>query len=277
MLNRLIRYYVDIPLPWKVGLAALLLITGGSAAIGFIGQFATYLYAFRYGARIPMEGVPFLPLTISIISGIYLTLSACFILLAYLPTQFIFRRSRKRVRFPRVEKVINWTYLLALPFLVYWSEIELAKFLSIELTPFDRNALLVFSAIGLPIAYWVQRYVGGDLKRMNRLLLVGYIFLLFSALSFLFSPIFDSFLRVTRFGGGIEVTLKRSNGDILKANLFLLTAKAAIMISGNTFKEIPSGSITEIDYSAFPEWALPNSDPGRQLQYMRGPTSFWVP
>lgn len=59
-------------MPIKIVLGTLITILGGSGLLGLLGEFATYSYAISYGFRPPVEGVPYLRATITLISVVVL-------------------------------------------------------------------------------------------------------------------------------------------------------------------------------------------------------------
>ena len=56
-------------------------IIGGSTFIGFLNTYAIYLYAYRFGARIPVEGVPYINLAAFLVSlAFFLTAVVCVVI-----------------------------------------------------------------------------------------------------------------------------------------------------------------------------------------------------
>lgn len=105
---------------------------------------------------------------------------------------------------------------------------------------------------------------------MNRILSIISVFATLVLTSLLFQGgFYDGFLRMTRFGGGLEVTLHRHDKEPLKERLFLLTAAKAIMLTGsNRFLEVPVKDIEMIEYEQRPDWKLPPSLGVEQSRYL---------
>lgn len=72
MIARLLQWYADTPFFVRTLVTFILLAVTGSAFVAFLSTYATYWFAFRYGARIPVEGVPYLALSVAILGFFYL-------------------------------------------------------------------------------------------------------------------------------------------------------------------------------------------------------------
>lgn len=86
ILQRVDRAYREAleALPWlRVILPLLLGAVGGSTFVGFINRYALYNYAVAYGARLPVERVPYLDLAVSLLSFLFLAVTLLSAVLIY--------------------------------------------------------------------------------------------------------------------------------------------------------------------------------------------------
>ncbi len=66
----------------------LLTVLGGSGLLGILSEFATYSYAIYYGFRPPVEGIPYLRVTITLVSFVLVIISMVTIIVIYLIAKF---------------------------------------------------------------------------------------------------------------------------------------------------------------------------------------------
>lgn len=67
MIN-LIKKFLEFSLPVKIIFGSIFGIIAGPGLLGFISEYATYVYALRINIRPPLEGIPYLSATVAIAS-----------------------------------------------------------------------------------------------------------------------------------------------------------------------------------------------------------------
>jgi len=83
MFKLIIGWISNLSLWFKLLLGSLLGALGGSTFVGFINIYAVYNYAYHFGARIPVEGVPYLNFAVSVVSFAFLFVSLICATLVY--------------------------------------------------------------------------------------------------------------------------------------------------------------------------------------------------
>jgi hypothetical protein len=205
-----------------------------------------------------MEGVPFLSLSVAIISFLYLLVSGVFILIIYFPLQYL--ASRRRGRIARIQRLLAAFGVMGFVIVAYY-------FLESVFGRMEPMQTIAFMCGMLTGSITVAYLIRFPMYR-NRIISIFYLGWVAMLVGFLFSPMYDAFLRWTRFGGGIEVTITRPTSEPLRGNLFLMTAQKVMLLMNNKFVEIPVDQATEIEYAAFPKWYLPDPQLREQLKYL---------
>lgn len=289
MWSRLLNFYLDLPFPVKLIASLLLTAFVGSSLMAFLSTYANYLFAFRHGARIPVEGVPFLSLSVAIASSAILFGATACIAVVWCTMWSIAPKQLRRA--PHLLGPATWRrklFILVMFVVCNAASLELIFFGVNQLD----NAQSIRQRFGLPpdLNYMANRELYFVLFAvMMNFLWIGLVLVMFPAhvnrnFSLVYGAItvimiggmflpgtYDSFLRLARFGGGIEVTLAKKDGQSLNSTLFLMTEKRAILYDAraNTFMEIPADDIASITYELHPNWKLPNTSVWDQLKYVK--------
>lgn len=279
-----IRRTVVWSFPIKLALSGLIGALGGSSLLGIFSEYANYFYAMSYGIRPPIEGIPYLKASVTLISLALLTSGA--ILFAFTILLFkwfaistnslsrgirisltkgkgsFFRRlstSIKRNDVTRVFKEKPWWFRCLGSFvtgaiiygvfeafqLFFPPRPSIADTINIITAAYTVFACIAFITITQP----------SSIKWVATLTTLAY----FSAwLIFLFTPNYYShFLRLVGYGGGLPVSIElreKSTSDLsMDKNLHLIirTTEAFILLndSTNQFIEIPKDQIRSIRHS----------------------------
>lgn len=263
-------------LPIKFLLGALLGALGGSSLLGVISEYATYYYAISYGVRPPMEGIPYLKASVTLIS-ILLLISGAII---YCVTMMVFRsfarlgdlsnffnkkinplrrrrpveRSSADLRVVFEEKssgivlvvtvMAGFICFLLVRFLVSIAEPILVSYEYFEIVCIGYG---IFAALA-----FLTFIRPGSIVWVSLLATISYFALWFV---FLFTPLYySSLLRFVGYGGGLPVVVDlKSAGPALSpldTTLYLVirTTDAVIVLneSTNQFIEIPNGEVRMI-------------------------------
>lgn len=272
MWTRLTDFYLGAPFWIKLAISSLISAFVGATIMAFLSTYANYFYALRHGARVPVEGVPFLSFSVAVASAIIYSaplLVVSFVYFIGFAIINVIRPGNHPVTL--LQRTIVKTIGLFLFFAVLFLAFVIASAPEArQYTPVIIMLLffLVFGSF-FAFGYWLakNRHV---LREANFILFL--IITLVLAGNMLFVPgRYDSFLRLTRFGGGLESTIHRDKGEPITAYLFLYTEKRVILYKPdtNSFLEIPADDVQSIEYSQFPKWKLPDIKLGEQLQYVR--------
>jgi MFS family permease len=275
---------------------------GGSSIMAVLTTYANYWFAFKHGARIPVEGVPFLSLAVAVVSFALLIIPVIFagitsgllyLLLGVLAKPKTDRELSGDTSQPNVGgMLIPYIFLVPLLLFVLLTGVVIGDRLSAEATrlapevvqpepstgplAININILLlsafIIAALGIIVIFLRRRplllplviialYVGGAFG--------------FGCYILYFSRSYDTFLRWSRFGGGLETKIYRNSGDKDKnptvAFLILYTEKRVILYNADTtsYLEIPADDVQSIEYSQYPKWKLPEVKLGEQLRYVK--------
>lgn len=273
-----VRYALDLSVGVKLLIGSAVGALGGSTFIGFISEYATYNFAFSHGVRLPVEGVPYLRVAATLLSLAVLAVALlCFGLTYWFLRQLLATTARYARMLPWVEEddlplealPLRRFLVVGLPavFIVTFSLLAplLGEYFEGRLRRIPLWSLpLVCFALSLVVAVFVWKPKG------VKWFVIGLSLLLVVGISIsLFNPrLYGQFLRRTRFGGGIEVTIYRNCEDLPGCRnqetgyLFLRTKEAAIVYRGSRYLEIPVNQIRSYEYKPIPRWNLPQLLPG---------------
>ena len=99
-IKNIIDRYAALSVLFKLLISSSIGILAGASFIGFISEYATYYYAISYGVRLPVEGVPYLSITITLISILILVSSI---------TTFAILSLYFKLSDESIEKVLNYS------------------------------------------------------------------------------------------------------------------------------------------------------------------------
>ncbi len=263
-------------LPIKLMTGGILAAIGGSSFIGFLSEYATYLYAISYGIRPPLEGVPYLKAGVTITSMLLLFGAAilfCSIIglfkffllccrlvswtISHLPPswrKWIVGTTDINDFFQSRSFWLKWGAALLVGFSIYlflkflnafnlfgrWNH-EDFEYISIMYSVF---ALFAFVTLIQPSALkWVA--VTGAV-----LYFLAWIVFLFNATYYAY------FLRYIGYGGGLPISIELKDGrlpsiEAEKLYLIIRTTNAVIALdrASNKFIEVPNDQIRAIEHN----------------------------
>jgi hypothetical protein len=278
---RIIEWFLNLTLPWRILLSAMMVFLGGPALIGFLSEYATYWYAINRGVRPPVEGIPYLSATVTFASlSIVLAVSIAFYL------------SRIIVRYFIGNVVVSFDGYIKLPSMVLKM---LKRLISFESKSLDRTInqvdgitdkirsvspksiiilSIVISLIVFGLTYW-RFSVIEDAKAlegaiaisvysialilslwrqvvMQFIAFVSVVFFYVFSVSLLFNQdYYSEFLKVTGFGGGQVVFINlKDKSDPLEMELILRSKDWFIGFSASGENlEIPKEAVESVKYN----------------------------
>lgn len=285
-LKAIATQFVDLSLGIKLLIGSIIGALGGSTFIGFISEYATYYFAYYHGARLPVEGVPYLKLAVTLVSlAIFGGTLLCFGVMYWILRQLLamtvhYARSLPWVReedLPLEALPLRRYILVGLPaVLVATLPIFLSFTIqSFEVTPAESVwwvpagmsprwfVLVGYLATALVLVVLARKPKGVKwfMTSLSLVLVVGIS-------ASLFTPtVYGEFLRGIRFGGGIEVVVSRNCDGLPDCRnletgyLLLRTREAAILYRERSamYVEIPTNQIRSYEYMPSPKWKLPRA------------------
>lgn len=278
----MINKYLELSLPLKLIVGAILGIIAGPGLIGFLSEYATYAYALRIGIRPPLEGIPYLSATVTA-GSLFLAVSAALVFI--LARMIVARIAGSIISLFRdvstsANKLATFFHVL---FKIKLQKTEhdeiIGKIKSIR----TKNALLLSVGISLvtAIAIYFLESNFPQSKNSNPLHFAVFMFcfsfiafltlwreatiwwvaigasVLFYVLSFYFILSIDhysNFLRVVGYGGGVKVSIdyKIQDKHVNPKEYYLLirTSESLIALEEDkiTVTEIPINTISNINY-----------------------------
>lgn len=241
MLKNIWNYYQTLP---EVIRNIVKRMFGSFLILSIICSVATYWYALKYGARIPLDGVPFLAV-ISIVASVILTFVS-FITLLLSPDADINPLFRIEPALSEIEKeqismdreiekmfdrrrnlVIFTTGITILSALFY-----LIILFGGDITKWNSSFIIIVFSTAIFLTLFRMAYVGKLTKKGMKIInnviywgAIGGIFILLSG------TYFSHILQTTRYGGGISVVVQSTDKGVYIGNLFLVTRSNVVVWS----------------------------------------------
>jgi hypothetical protein len=257
---------------------------GGSLILAFAANYATAYFAIRHGFRVPLEGVPYLAFAVGIAGFVAFILAMPLFLMVVLLAQYtrhaILRGGLSGSQ-GRIFGIIAATLLggLFLVNLAWFLDADFARGLLRSCLPptvpddgigLVAGGLMAAAFVSLMAMWTVGRglgWIGAQLQAWLLVLVVMFVGLFWY-------DCYGSFLRLIRYGGGIEVTVRRSAPSIpaeRSGRLLWMTESQIVLFDPETniVEEIPRTHILAIVYGPTPPWYLPDRVFDRQLTYIR--------
>lgn len=228
----------------------------GTTYIAVVSEFASYYYAWTNGLRIPVEGIPYLKLTISTISFIAILAGSAMFAVAYLFSSMLlwalglsFQREKyKNLRSP-LFGIFNKLSELPIGYVIFTGFIIFAllsggtylKEGDIDIFMLMRGALVSFF---IPFIIWDKRTlvvfacivsVGAAVAVPNELFK---------------KDVYEDILRNLKYGGGLPVVIDTMYDPQSMNYKLLLRTSEALMVETSEGKklEIPVGKMNNISY-----------------------------
>jgi hypothetical protein len=257
---------------------------GGSLILAFAANYATAYFAIRHGFRVPLEGVPYLSFAVGIAGFVTFLLAMplflVFVGLAQYTRHAILRGglggSQGKIFGAIAATVLGGLFLINL---AWFLEADFARGILRRCLPptvpddgigLVAGGLMAAAFFSLMAMWTVGRglgWIGAQLQAWLLVLVVMFVGLFWY-------DCYGSFLRLIRYGGGIEVTVRRGGlaAPAERTGRLLWMTESQIVLfdpSINVVEEIPRTQIMAIVYAPTPPWYLPDRVFARQLTYIR--------
>jgi hypothetical protein len=261
---------------------------GGSVILAFAANYATAYFAIRHGFRVPLEGVPYLSFAVGIAGFATFLLAMPFFLLFVFLAQYTRHAILVRGLTKRQTRIFGYIVAAMLGLLF---ALNMAWFLNAEFArgllryflpptfPEERVSLvaggLMAAAFFSLMAMWT---VGKGFGWIGAQLQAWLIVLIVMFCGLFWYDCYGSFLRLIRYGGGIEVTIQgpgpsAAGGEktIYRRKLLWMTESHVVLFDSamNVIEEIPRSQVSSIVYIPTPDWGLPERVLERQPAYIR--------
>ncbi len=244
--------------PWlKLAIASLVGVLGGSSFITFLNKYAIYNYSVSYGARLPAESVPYIDVSISILSFAFLTISLVSALLIYGLLTIIAEKLHQR--FKNLPEMVVKIFSGIITSFIASGASALFSYLSKggEFPSFDLiNSGIIIISLGILLtSLIVWKRLIRPFSLLASLALISLVaYKLFDANNY------ASFLREIQYGGGVPVTLvSNKENEITNGYLFLTTKTTSVVWSpkNEEYIELPISSLKQIHFHEGQEYQLP--------------------
>lgn len=284
MLANILVGFRGLPTSAQWLLLSLLKALVGSLILAFAANYATAFFAIRHGFRVPLEGVPYLAFAVGIVGFVTFLLG----MLLFLPFFLLAQHTRHAIFVGRLAGSQALIFKLVVgTVLCFMLAVNAGWFFGAE---FARSALRYSLPTALPderigyvatgmlaatffcfTAMWAAHsglgWIGAQIQ--------AWVIVLVLMLAMLFwYDCYGSFLRLIRYGGGIEVTVRKSGAAQpaeYTSKLLWMTESHIVLFdaAANIVEEIPRSQIAAIVYTPTPAWHLPERVLHRQLPYIR--------
>lgn len=263
----------------------LVSVLAGSGAMGIFSEFAAYSYAAYYGFRPPVEGIPYLRATTSLLTFIsVLIYFVAFLLIYYLVRSLdkFYQFVSDTIRFKPLNVAWGWTVygfgynsredvkkaVITAVFNAFATLAFMLAFIAIILGVSFVLALpwwLIFTALIFTFIYnlilLVPKYAMLTANTIALVLVVSLLASMFNA------PYYGKYLKFVGFGGGKVVSVFYDSGKNKKP---IVEVEGGLMIRGSEFlilyrknekdfTEIPLNRISKISYNDAEEFILPEN------------------
>ncbi|WP_394749457.1 hypothetical protein [Spongiimicrobium salis] len=234
----------------------------GSTVVGFLNTYALYWHAYRNNFRIPVEGVEYLTLAISIFSFMIMIVGIAVTILVYWgisKVHHVFNPIFKFLSFDQ-QKYSKLKYIFPITIIYLTTIIYAVKDLYIDFKDYSS-----FNEAPFKIRYYygaIILYIGTFLvilsiwlSQLNNKLITMISTLFFISLvciGIFFEPIYNHFLSSIKYGGKIPIAIEYRAGDnrekIIKGILLLKTEESIIYEKNQKVEEIPANRVSRIRY-----------------------------
>lgn len=288
MLESALRGFKGLPLSVQWLLLSVGKAFGGSVILAFAANYATAYFAIRHGVRVPLEGVPYLSFAVGIAGfATFLLTMPLFLLFVFLAQ---YTRHAILVRGLTKRQARAFGYIVAVTLSLLFA-LNTAWFLDSEIArgslryflpatfPEERVSLVAGGVMGAAffslMAMWTVGkgfgWIGAQVQAWLLVLIVMFCGLFWY-------DCYGSFLRLIRYGGGIEVAVQRpGSGSVTtvettyRRKLLWVTESHVVLFDStlNVVEEIPRSLISSIAYIPVPDWGLPERVLVHQPTYIR--------
>ncbi|MBM4864716.1 hypothetical protein HYO48_22120 [Vibrio parahaemolyticus] len=226
--------------PWiKLSLLSFMGMLGGTTVVAFINKYAIYNYMLAYGARLPLEGVDFLDVAVSVMSLITVLISLCSVLLIYFLLSYIasvlhkfFSNFSSKAELLKVLSNVLVSLLAATLSIVtpYINDIllklDIFESTNITISKSVPTSSFITSVIVFFIIIFLLVY-----KPAIKYFAIAFTFCGFSLISVsLFNADkYSNFLNEIKYGGGIPVVAKLSDDSKVSGSLIINTKSSLVL------------------------------------------------
>ena len=262
----------------KVILPSLIGMFAGAGFIGFISEYATYYFSYSYGARLPVESVPYLSVTITLVSLfilsstaiVYLLLIFYFKLISFViesAIRLLEKKSDFKISPSSIRLAIFFGFFTTLiegffeviSTMVRWFKNPLQEVLTppkASINNISEHRLIILLIISVVM---LSYYLHTKINKNNFFLVIIFTLVSGISLSLFNTDVYGNFLRKTKLGGGVKISLYINNNKIIKGSLFMITTNNFIIYqkAEGYYIEIPRKNVYKYMYKQNSDWYLP--------------------
>lgn len=260
----IIKWFWALPV-WKRAIfSSFIGAIGGSSIVGFFNRYALYWHALQQGFRVPVEGVEYLDLAISLLSFAFIFTSVVGSVLIYYIMDKVgdivanILVNSKNVKGRTLAKRITVLIQGLAPLLAIIVKMTQDEYLTILFNP-NGSTLSTWKAMALSMVSFISLLgIGYVLQnkesRKKTLTLVVVVIALLSITFSLFNQtVYSYFLYQIGFGGNRKVSIEYRTADNTKAiqhgYLLIKTAASVTVRQDGDLHEIPNERISKLSYT----------------------------
>jgi hypothetical protein len=260
------KWFWALPVWKRAILSSVIGAIGGSSVIGFFNKYALYYHALRQNFRVPVEGVEYLDLAVTLLSFALLTVSILGTIMIYSTVNFtsnlvvkVFAKTASSTRALNLKSIFSIVQVLAIGITIstLLGGITFKQYLD-DLDPgFDLSNLMlfIFSALSLIILLGFIFVRKEQARKIFTLVsvLIGVSLLTGSLFN---QTIYKGFLKKIKYGGEIPIQIEYRKADntqsLTKGLLLIKTNKSVTLrnIDSKNVEEIPIDRISKIIYES---------------------------
>lgn len=270
------KWFWALPMWKRTILTSFIGAFAGSSVIGFLNKYALYYHALKQGFRIPVEGVEYLDLAVSLISFVIILISIIGTIIIYTIVDGIhkvfFKRisdRRKRLKSMPLDPDFNvyiytWKsmYPLFLLFIFFFGIMLYLVFrFKIKMgTPFFPFYSIIIYFFSLTLLFFLvtmliskEIVVSDSSRKLFTLTLITFSIVVIS-LSLFSQKLYSNFLATIHYGGRIPVVIEYRKADNTAASargeLLIRTSHSITILNTDTcaHEEIPAERVSKIGF-----------------------------
>lgn len=240
------KWFLELALPIRLLLGALITAGVGPGFVFLLVEIATYSYSLREGFRPPFEGVIYIQKAAILISFAVTLVSAIFLLVMRKISSYLIYSASLTRNFLAVPNNPRTFWRLIVGLTVTGWGVWSAWHSHVHGTA-EYDHLVKYIVLLVVIHVWVVIYIDHYAILVIALLLALHL----SLCTLVFVPgNYESFLRFTKYGGGIQVRLNLGNEMQYQDCVLLLRTNQAFIceIDQKVVWEIPAESVRTVVY-----------------------------
>lgn len=252
-IKNLYKQYNSLSFPKRYFILSIIASLSGSSYIAFLSEYATYIYAWDMGFRVPAEGVPYLASSIGAISFLIIILSLLVFLLMILIGIGIPKMFKDGHFFDDEDDLPPFTKEMFFNMLFFI--LLIGAMLGIAIHLIFNDWTFSFKEALLSILYWQMIFAAfiTIMYKKSTLIffsaLVALIFAISSPIMLFNTKTYGTLIKELGYGGKLPIVVTLENNSTSLSYLYLRTGSSIFLSEDNkTIIEYPISEIKSIQY-----------------------------